>query len=192
MKLIISRRLHNAVVGAAIRVGAKALAEAPLVDKTFGLVSKTAEKIPTLPFFDTIKNMEQKAVRVTTTSDSLTVEVNEDYLIDFLEPLVVYGENLVETGVRALISVGKLKESVDVVENKWKTTKGFDLDLSKPIEFVYTDPKTGKPVTVSEETIRKIVELDKETISYNKISQDLGLGIGYVIAILEQYRYSFD
>ena len=132
MKLVLSARLVDAVVKGSSTVALHALSKAPVIAKVLGQKSKTGSdskgfNLEKIPFFHNLdEKFEDKGIRVIRNDEELIIELNDQLLIDTLQPSIQYACGFIDMLPLAIQNITNFEKEVKAVENKWKHVTGFE------------------------------------------------------------------
>lgn len=201
MKLVLSARLVDAVVKAASIVALHAASKAPVIAKVLGQNSKTESKnkgfnLEKIPFFHNLdEKFEDKGIRVIRNDEELVIELNDQLLIDTLQPSIQYACGFIDMLPMAIQNITNFEKEVKAVEKKWEHVNGFEYTEPKPvsksdISYKYLDSE-GRDLVLEPSRIKELLEKLKGT-DVEAVSQHTNIPKNVLIAIQREYAGAFE
>lgn len=200
MKLVLSARLVDAVVKSVSTVALHAASKAPVIAKVLGQKSKTDLKsngfnLEKIPFFHNLdEKFEDKGIRVIRNDEELVIELNDQLLIDTLQPSVQYACGFIDMLPLAIQNITNFEKEVKAVENKWKHVTGFEYTEPKPvsksdISYKYLDSE-GRDRVLEPSRIKELLE-KLEGTDIESVSQHTNIPKNVLIALQREYKDAF-
>lgn len=200
MKLVLSARLVDAVVKGTSTVALHAISKAPVIAKVLGQKPKTESKskgfnLEKIPFFHNLdEKFEDKGIRVTRTDEELVIELNDQLIIDTLQPSIQYACGFIDMLPMAIQNIANFEKEVKAVEKKWEHVNGFEYTEPKPVtkadlSYTYLDAN-GFDVILEPSRIKELLE-KLESADIEAISQHFNIPKNVLIAIKREYTGAF-
>ncbi len=200
MKLVLSARLVDAVVKSVSTVALHAASKAPVIAKVLGQKSKTDLKnngfnLEKIPFFHNLdEKFEDKGIRVIRNDEELVIELNDQLLIDTLQPSIQYACGFIDMLPLAIQNITNFEKEVKAVEDKWKHVTGFEYTEPKPvsksdISYKYLDSE-GRDRVLEPSRIKELLE-KLEGTDIESVSQHTNIPKNVLIALQREYKDAF-
>ena len=200
MKLVLSALLVDAVVKSVSTVALHAASKAPVIAKVLGQKSKTDLKnngfnLENIPFFHNLdEKFEDKGIRVIRNDEELVIELNDQLLIDTLQPSIQYACGFIDMLPLAIQNITNFEKEVKAVENKWKHVTGFEYTEPTPVEkaeisYKYLDTD-GDDVILEPSRIKELLEKLKDN-NVEIVSQHTNIPKNVLIALQREYKDTF-
>lgn len=201
MKLVLSARLVDAVVKGTSTVALHAVSKAPVIAKVLGQKPKAESKsngfnLEKIPFFHNLdEKFEDKGIRVTRDDQELTVEINDQLIIDTLQPVIQYSFGLIDMLPLAVQSAVTFDKDIKAVEQKWSHVEGFEYTEPQPVKqadlaYKYLDSE-GRDRVLEPSRIKELLEKLKGT-DIEVVSQHTNIPKNVLIAIQREYAGAFE
>lgn len=200
MKLVLSARLVDAVVKGSSTVALHALSKAPVIAKVLGQKSKTGSdskgfNLEKIPFFHNLdEKFEDKGIRVIRNDEELIIELNDQLLIDTLQPSIQYACGFIDMLPLAIQNITNFEKEVKAVEDKWKHVTGFEYTEPNPVEkadisYKYLDVN-GNDIVIEPFRIKELLE-KLEGTDIESVSQHTNIPKNVLIALKREYKDAF-
>lgn len=200
MKLVLSAHLVDAVVKSVSTVALHAASKAPVIAKVLGQKPKTESNskgfnLEKIPFFHNLdEKFEDKGIRITRNDQELVIELNDQLLIDTLQPSIQYACGFIDMLPLAIQNITNFEKEVKAVEKKWEHVNGFEYTEPKPvsksdISYKYLDSE-GRDRVLEPSRIKELLEkLKSETVEV--VSQHTNIPKNVLIALKREYTDAF-
>lgn len=200
MKLVLSAHLVDAVVKSVSTVALHAASKALVIAKVLGQKPKTESNskgfnLEKIPFFHNLdEKFEDKGIRITRNDQELVIELNDQLLIDTLQPSIQYACGFIDMLPLAIQNITNFEKEVKAVEKKWEHVNGFEYTEPKPvsksdISYKYLDSE-GRDRVLEPSRIKELLEkLKSETVEV--VSQHTNIPKNVLIALKREYTDAF-
>ena len=197
MKLVLSARLVDAVVKSVSTVALHAASKAPVIAKVLGQtdLKNNGFSLENIPFFHNLdEKFEDKGIRVIRNDEELVIELNDQLLIDPLQPSIQYACGFIDMLPLAIQNITNFEKEVKAVENKWKHVTGFEYTEPTPVEKADISYKylnvNGNDIVIEPSRIKELLE-KLEGTDIESVSQHSNIPKNVLIALQREYKDAF-
>lgn len=120
MKLIIAKSLVQSILGVGAATAGQFAVYEREVSEELGVEFKKATKVPVIPHFNDIKNIDTKIFSLTRTEGEVIFEVKDDFVVDVAEFAGKLTRKVMPIALQQIKVAKDLSTDLEAILNKWK------------------------------------------------------------------------